>query len=109
MGVVTPRFDSYQDTTMTSPIEYTAIKSGIISIVVIWLSIVRAAILGLIVSALGILDGQPQLFLERHQAYCNSKGMLGADDLVGTVLFLLSSTSRYINGQNLIVDDGWSL
>ena len=110
MGVVTPRFDSYQDTTMTSPIEYTAIKSGIISIVAYLAKYCKGCNIRVnCISPGGILDGQPQLFLERYQAYCNSKGMLGADDLVGTVLFLLSSTSRYINGQNLIVDDGWSL
>ena len=26
-----------------------------------------------------------------------------------SLIFLLSSKSQYINGQNLIVDDGWSL
>jgi NAD(P)-dependent dehydrogenase (short-subunit alcohol dehydrogenase family) len=31
MGVVTPKFENYEGTQMTSPIEYTAIKSGVIS------------------------------------------------------------------------------
>ena len=35
--------------------------------------------------------------------------MLDPDDIMGSIIFLLSDTSKYINGQNLIVDDGWSL
>ena len=35
--------------------------------------------------------------------------MLDAEDIVGTVIFLLSNASKYINGQNIIVDDGWVL
>ena len=31
MGVVPPKFENYEGTSMTSPIEYTAIKSGVIS------------------------------------------------------------------------------
>ena len=36
-------------------------------------------------------------------------GLLGKSDLMGTVLYLLSDMSRYVNGQNIIVDDGASL
>ena len=35
--------------------------------------------------------------------------MLEAEDVCGTVLFLLSDASKFINGQNIIVDDGFSL
>tara|TARA_B110000444_G_scaffold241988_1_gene258890 strand:+ start:633 stop:863 length:231 start_codon:yes stop_codon:yes gene_type:complete len=30
-------------------------------------------------------------------------------DLNGTILYLLSDESKYVNGQNIIIDDGWSL
>ena len=35
--------------------------------------------------------------------------MLVPEDLCGAMLFLLSEESKYINGQNLIIDDGWIL
>ena len=39
----------------------------------------------------------------------NSKGLLNENDILGTVLFLISKNSEFINGQNIVVDDGWSL
>jgi len=35
--------------------------------------------------------------------------MANVDDLTGTLLFLLSDSSKYITGQNIVVDGGWSL
>jgi len=35
--------------------------------------------------------------------------MLDPKDLNGTLIFLLSDASQYVNGQNIIVDDGFSL
>ena len=35
--------------------------------------------------------------------------MLDAGDVIGSLIFLLSEQSKYITGQNIIVDDGWSL
>jgi NAD(P)-dependent dehydrogenase (short-subunit alcohol dehydrogenase family) len=35
--------------------------------------------------------------------------MLHPEDLAGTLVYLLSDASRYVTGQNIVVDDGWSL
>jgi hypothetical protein len=35
--------------------------------------------------------------------------MLDVKDVIGTLLFLLSDDSRFMNGQNLVIDDGFSL
>jgi len=55
------------------------------------------------------LDQQPQSFLDAYQDFCCSKGMLDARDLQGVLLFLISPMSQYVNGQNIIVDDGFTL
>jgi enoyl-[acyl-carrier-protein] reductase (NADH) len=57
----------------------------------------------------GILDSQPEEFLKKYNQECSSKGMLDAKDLNGVLIFLLSDMSSYINGQNHVVDDGFSL
>jgi NAD(P)-dependent dehydrogenase (short-subunit alcohol dehydrogenase family) len=110
MGVVAPKFENYEGTSMTSPIEYTAVKSGIISMTR-WLAkyYKNNNIRVNCVSPGGILDQQPQSFLEKYRDSCTSKGMLDPTDVAGTVLFLLSDQSKYINGQNIVIDDGWSL
>ena len=57
----------------------------------------------------GILDAQPKEFLDRYNQQCSTKGMLDPKDLNGTLIFLLSDMSNHINGQNIIVDDGFTL
>ncbi len=109
-GVTSPKFEHYEGTKMTSPIEYSAIKSGIISITS-WLAkyYKNNNIRVNCISPGGIFNKQPDSFIEKYRESCTSKGMLDAEDVVGSVLFLLSDQSKYVNGQNLVVDDGWSL
>ena len=109
-GVRAPRFDHYEGTEMTSPVEYAAIKSGVISITR-WLAKYYAnqGIRVNCVSPGGILDEQPAAFLERYRQSCTNIGMLSADQAASAIIFLLSPQSGAINGHNLVVDDGWSL
>lgn len=109
-GCIAPRFDIYKDTAMTNPIEYAAIKSGILHISRYLAQYLKGQ--GIRVNCLspgGILDRQPEPFLEAYKSYCNEKGMLDPQDISSTLVFLLSDASRYITGQNLIVDDGFTL
>ena len=48
-GLGAPKFDHYENTNMTSPIEYNAIKSGIISVTKYLAKYYGGKILGLIV------------------------------------------------------------
>lgn len=109
-GVVAPRFEVYAGTEMTMPVEYAVIKSGIIHLT----KYIASYCAGLnircnAISPGGILAGQPQEFLDKYKDHALSKGMLDAQDVAGTLLFLLSDLSSYINGQNIVVDDGWTL
>jgi len=109
-GVTTPKFEHYKGTEMTSPIEYSAIKSGIISITRYLAKYYKDK--GIRVNCIspgGIIDNQPESFLLHYKQSCNSKGMLDSKDISGALIFLLSDSSKFVNGQNIIVDDGWSL
>ena len=57
----------------------------------------------------GIKDSQEKKFIDKYKRHCNSKGLLSPGDINGLVNFLLSEESKYINGQNITIDDGWSL
>ena len=109
-GVTSPKFEHYEGTLMASPIEYTAIKSGIIAITKYLAKYYKNKNMRInSISPGGILDGQPEEFLKNYASSCNSKGMLDSRDLLGALIFLLSDESQFMTGQNLIVDDGWSL
>ena len=109
-GVATPKFDHYESTDMVSPIEYSAIKAGIISITHYLAKYCKNQNIRVnCISPGGILTNQPEKFLAKYRNSCTSKGMLDTNDLSGTLIYLLSNHSKYINGQNIIVDDGWSL
>lgn len=109
-GVMTPRFEVYAGTSMTMPVEYAAIKSAVIQLTKYFAQYFKGD--GIRVNSLspgGILDRQPEAFLQKYHSYCNGKGMLDPQDVNGSLLFLLSDSSQYMTGQNLIVDDGFSL
>ena len=52
--------------------------------------------------------GKMKTLLTHKKNFCG-QGFLDLTDLCGAICFLLSDQARYINGQNLIVDDGFSL
>ncbi len=109
-GLGAPKFDHYENTNMTSPIEYNAIKSGIISVTKYLAKYYGGKNIRVnCISPGGILDEQPISFKKKYKMDCNSKGLLDAKDLKGIIEFLLSNKSLYISGQNIVIDDGWSL
>ena len=109
-GVQPPKFDHYKNLNMTSSIEYSAIKSGIISITKYLSKYYKNKNIRVnCVSPGGIKANQPKLFIKRYKQSCNSKGLLDGENVSKVILFLLSDKSKYITGQNLIIDDGWSL
>ena len=109
-GVKAPRFEIYAGTPMTTPVEYAAIKSAIIHLTKYIAQYYKGKNVRVnCISPGGILDGQPVEFLSRYNSFAASKGMLDASDLQGALLFLLSDMSKFVNGQNIVVDDGWSL
>ena len=110
-GIRSPKFEHYKNLKMTSPIEYSAAKSGIIAITS-YLAKYYKHKNNLRINCIspgGIKDNQSKIFLRRYKQSCIKKGMLDAQDIFGVAKFLVDETSEFIRGQNLVVDDGWSL
>ncbi len=109
-GVVAPKFEVYEDTSMTMPVEYAAIKSGLIHLTKYMAKYFKG--MNIKVNTLspgGVFDNQNEIFLKKYKNVCLNKGMLDKNDLKGTLIYLLSDMSKYVNGQNIIVDDGFVL
>ena len=109
-GVIAPRFEVYEETPMSMPIEYAAIKSALIHMTKYMAKYFKG--MNIRVNALspgGIFDKQPEAFLEAYRKLCLNKGMLNKTDIRGSLVYLLSDYSVYVNGQNIVVDDGFSL
>jgi len=109
-GVVAPKFEIYNNTNMTMDIEYAAIKPAIIHMTKYMAKYFKG--LNIRVNSLspgGILNEQNPKFIKLYKEKCLNKGMLDKSDLKGTLLYLLSNMSEFVNGQNIIVDDGFVL
>jgi NAD(P)-dependent dehydrogenase (short-subunit alcohol dehydrogenase family) len=108
-GVVGPDFTVYDGTSMTMPAAYSAIKGGIINF-----TRYLAAYLGPenvrvnAVSPGGIFDNQNTIFVDNYVKKVPMRRMGLPDDISPSVVFLLSEEAKYITGQNIIVDGGWT-
>jgi len=110
-GFAAPRFEVYEGTEMTMPIEYAAIKGAILN-----LTTYLASYLGkhnIRVNAIspgGVFANQPSTFTVAYnkKVLCGNR-MATVEDLSGVLMFLLSDASKYITGQNIITDGGYSL
>ncbi len=109
-GVIAPRFEIYEGTKMTTPVEYAAIKSGLLHLTKYMAKYFKSKNIRVNAISLGGLeDKQPESFLKAYKEFCLNKGMLDAKDIAGTLIYLLSDLSEFVNGQNIVVDDGFTL
>lgn len=109
-GVIAPRFEVYEETKMTMPVEYAAIKSALIQLTKYMAKYLKGKNIRVnAISLGGLFDNQPISFLEAYKSYCLNKGMLDKSDVNGTLVYLLTDQSTFVNGQNLIIDDGFTL
>ena len=109
-GSVAPKFEIYQGTQMTTPVEYAAIKAGIIQMSKFFAKkYLKKGVRVNTISPGGILDGQDEIFLQKYKLKCGKKGMLDVRDIFGLTKFLSGEDGAYITGQDFLVDDGFCL
>ena len=108
-GVVGNDFNVYEDTSIKPPAPYSAIKGGLINFTRFLASKYgKEGIRANVVSPGGIFDHQPKQFVEAYENKVPMKRMGKPDDIAPAVSFLLSNEAKYITGQNLVVDGGWT-
>lgn len=100
----------YMGRPINTPAVYSASKAGIVGLTrhlaTYWASA------GVRVNTLtpgGVSSGQNEAFDRRYSDKVPLGRMGRPDDLTGAILFLASDASRYVTGQNLVVDGGWSV
>jgi len=110
-GIVAPKFDLYEGTSMTLPAEYAAAKGATIMLARYFASLAgKENVRVNAISPGGIAAGQPDSFVEKYSRHLAiGSALLKPQDVSGALLFLLSDASAQITGQNLVVDGGWTL
>lgn len=109
-GVVGPDFGVYEDTEMTMPAAYAAIKAGIINFTKYLASYYGSS--GIRVNCIspgGVFDNQKDSFVKNYLKRTPLGRMAKPEDIVGAAVYLSSDASSYVTGQNLIVDGGWTI
>lgn len=108
-GVVGNDLTIYENTSITTAAPYSAIKGGIINFTRYLASYYgRQGVRVNCVSPGGILDKQHNIFIENYERKVPMGRMGNPDDIAPAVSFLLSDDAKYITGQNIIIDGGWT-
>lgn len=109
-GIVAPNFNIYEGTDITMPVEYAAIKGGIISLtkyLATYLS--KYNIRSNSISPGGLINKQPEKFINNYSEKTPLGRMAEPQDILGALIFLASDASSYLTGHNLVVDGGWTV
>ncbi len=108
-GVVGNDLTIYENTSITTAAPYSAIKGGIINFTRYLASYYgRNGVRVNCVSPGGILDKQHEIFISNYERKVPMGRMGNPDDIAPAVSFLLSDDAKYITGQNIIIDGGWT-
>lgn len=103
-----PDYSLYEGSDMHNPAAYGASKAGLVQLTR-WLSTTLAPSVRVnCISPGGIYRQQKPGFVDRYIAKTPLGRMADESDIVDPMLFLCSSMARYITGQTVIVDGGYS-
>ncbi len=107
-GMVGPDFSLYAGTSMGNPAAYAASKGGLLQLTRYLATALAPRVRVNAITPGGIERGQPPAFIERYVAKTPLGRMATEEDFKGAIAYLASDLSRYVTGQNLVVDGGWT-
>ncbi|OGC22616.1 hypothetical protein A3J90_07055 [candidate division WOR-1 bacterium RIFOXYC2_FULL_37_10] len=108
-GVVGPDFTVYENTEMTMPMAYAAIKGGIVNLGRYLASYFgKYSIRVNTICPGGVFDNQDKNFVKNYNKKTPLERMAKADEIASVVLFLASDASSYVTGATIMVDGGWT-
>ena len=106
-GMYGPDWRIYENTKMANPAAYSVSKAGLIQLTK-WLSTTLSPEIRVnCISPGGIERGQPNSFISAYKNKTPLGRMACEEDIQGAILFLATSMSKYVTGQNISVDGGW--
>jgi len=106
-GEYAPDKNIYKDTKINNPAAYSVAKAGL-NHMTKWLAVELGPKIRVnTISPGGIYRNQEKLFVKKYIEKTLLKRMTTEDDIVGPIIFFASDMSKYVTGQNLIVDGGW--
>lgn len=107
-GLVGPDMSLYEGTEMGNPAAYAASKGGLGQMTRWWSTVLAPDVRVNCVCPGGIFRGQPKSFVDRYVSRTPLGRMGTEDDIGGAVVYFASDMSRYVTGQTLAVDGGWT-
>jgi len=107
-GVVGPDMRLYDNTEMVNPAWYSAAKGGIIQLTRYLATTLAPEIRVNCIAPGGVWRGQPESFYSQYIARTPLRRMATEEDLCGALVYFATDLSKYVTGQVLIVDGGWT-
>ena len=103
-----PIHSMYDGTEMGNPAAYSVSKGGLIQLTR-WLSTTIAPDVRVnVISPGGVFRNQPHKFVERYEKRTPLGRMATEEDFKGIIAYLASDMSKYVTGQNINIDGGWT-
>lgn len=108
-GISKPSFKIYKNTHLKNQIGYSISKAGIIQLTKWFAAYLAPKVRVNCISPGGIIRNQPKKFINSYKKLTLLNRMATEEDVVSGILFLASDGSKYITGQNIIIDGGWTI
>jgi NAD(P)-dependent dehydrogenase (short-subunit alcohol dehydrogenase family) len=107
-GELGPDWRLYEGTGLGNPASYAASKGGLVQLTR-WLSTTLAPEIRVnAISPGGVYRNQPEVFVDRYKYRTPLGRMANEQDFMGALALLASDSGRYITGQIISIDGGWS-